>query len=72
MAKVTKHRDVNPKLSNQTQQTAIVAKPTLSMLLKLSVRKYWAVVVAQLAKRSLPTPETRGSTPDIRKLLREQ
>ena len=25
----------------------------------------WAVVVAQLAERSLPTPEIRGSNPDI-------
>ena len=28
-----------------------------------------AVVVAQLAKRSLPTPEVRGSIPDISKVL---
>ena len=27
--------------------------------------KQWAVVVAQLAERSLPTPEIRGSNPDI-------
>ena len=25
----------------------------------------WAVVVVQLAERSLPTPEIRGSNPDI-------
>ena len=28
----------------------------------------WVVVVAQLAERSLPTPEIRGSNPDIGKL----
>ena len=29
----------------------------------------WAVVVAQLIKRSLPIPEIRGSYPDIGKIL---
>ena len=29
----------------------------------------WAVVVAQLVERSLPTPEIRGSNPDIGKIL---
>ena len=29
----------------------------------------WAVVVAQLVEQSLPTPEIRGSNPDIGKIL---
>ena len=29
----------------------------------------WAVVVAQLAERSLPTPEIRGSNPAFGKIL---
>ena len=29
----------------------------------------WAVVVAQLAERSLPTPEFRGLNPNIGKVL---
>ena len=32
-------------------------------------RVAWAVVVAQLVERSLPTPEVRGSNPVIGKLL---
>ena len=32
-------------------------------------RKVWAVVVAQLVERSLPTPDVRGSNPDIGKVL---
>ena len=28
-------------------------------------KKTWAVVEAQLVERSLPTPEVRGSNPDI-------
>ena len=33
------------------------------------MRQLWAVVVAQLVKRSLPTTEVRGSNPAIGKLL---
>ena len=29
----------------------------------------WEVIVAQLVKRSLPTPEIRGSNPDIGEIL---
>ena len=33
------------------------------------LKEHWAVVVAQLVERSLPTPEIRGSNPVIRKNL---
>ena len=35
----------------------------------LTTTTIWAVVVAQLVERSLPTPEIRGSNPVIGKLL---
>ena len=41
-------------LSFETQVGLVLLKPIV-----------WVVVVAQLAERLLPTPEIRGSNPDI-------
>ena len=43
---------------------------SLKMIIEYKFQnKNWAVVVAQLAERSLPTPEIRGSNPNIGKNL---
>ena len=39
--------------------------------MNITLARHWAVVVAQLAKRLLPTPEVRGSIPDISKVFIE-
>ena len=36
---------------------------------KIKQIKVWAVVVAQLVERSLPTPDIRGSNPNLSKVL---
>ena len=41
------------------------------IILKANSHLQWAVVVAQLTKRSLPTPEVRGSNPVISKVFIE-
>ena len=51
-------------------QIYLERKITLNTL-NVKKEKEWAVVVAQLVKGSLPTPEVRGSIPDISKVFIE-
>ena len=45
--------------------SALIKSATKPLLTDDKDNRSWAVVVAQLAERSLPTPEIRGSNPDI-------
>ena len=54
-------------LENIINQNVLAGMITIAQQTKNLNR--WAVVVAKLVERSLPTPEIRGSNPNIGKLL---
>ena len=49
--------------------TRVKARNFLTIFKETKLRKFWAVVVAHLVERSLPTPEICGSNPVNSKIL---
>ena len=62
-------------VTSRTRGTRFKSSMENLLLLMLSIIKkvglYWAVVVAQLVERLLPTPEVHGSNPVIGKIYIE-
>ena len=54
-----------------TCRAQIIVRTKLKLVVgyQLRLEGRWAVVVGQLVERSLPTPEIRGSNPNIGKIL---